>query len=183
MKNNKINESLMRKESKKRWQKLYNEIKKQGGDIGEKVSKSEKTKETNMPNAYYINNPWDGKRYIDTYESFCLKESRGTSNPSLEDMYTTKDGSGIDETDYRWVKGTEDDHLRPMFNNHPDEINKTMDILRIGKFITIDGVTGQIQSIKNKIIVLDVINNDNEHELKEYDLVKVLKKLKSKKDE
>lgn len=183
MKNDKVNEQLIRKESKKKMDKLYKEIKKAGGDIGEKVAKSQQRKETSMPNAYYINNPFDGKRYIDTFESFCLKESRYYQSPSLEDMYSTVDGASIDETDYRWVKGTKEDKLKPMFNNHPNQIDKSLDVLRVGKFIEIDGVVGQIHSIKNKILVVDVINKDNKHEMKEYDLIKVLKKIKYKDNE
>lgn len=177
MEKNKINEQLIRKDSKKRMERLYKEIKKSGGDIGEKVSKSQKRKEDGMPNAYYINNPFDGKRHIDTFENFCLKESRHHDNTSLEDMYTTIDGSGIDEGDYRWVKGNEDDKLRPMFNNHPDHPDKSSDMLRVGKYIEIDGVVGQIHSIRNKKILIDIINKENKHEIKEYDLIKVLKKI------
>ena len=170
---NKINEQLMRSESKKRWQKLYNNVKKQGGDIGEKVAKSEQTKQTSIPNAYYINNPWDGKRHIDTYESFCLKESK-KQEKSLEDMYTTLDGNGIDDTDFNWIKGDKEDKKRPMFNNHSDIIDNNA--LRIGTFIEIDGVIGQIKSIKDKKVTIDIINNENEHELKVYELSKILKK-------
>lgn len=183
MKHNKINEQLIRKESKKKMDRLYKEIKKAGGDIGEKVAKSQQRKETNMPNAYYINNPFDGKRHIDTFESFCLKESRYYKSPSLEDMYSNVNGMGIDETDYRWIKGSKEDNLRPMFNNHPDEEDKSLDILRVGKFIELDGVVGQIHSIKNKKLIVDIINKDNKHEMKEYDLIKVLKKLKYKDNE
>ena len=175
-----MNESLLRKSTKEKMDKLYKEIKKQGGDIGERVSKSEKTKESDIPNAYHINNPFDGKRKIDTFESFCLRESH-CGNTSLEDMYTHKDGEGIDITDMSWIRGTDEDKLRPMFNNHPN-INdiKPIDILRIGKFVEFEGKLVQILDIKNKIIFIDIINKDGYHETKEYDLVKFLKKIKTK---
>jgi len=66
-----------------------------------------------------------------------------------------------------------------MFNNHPNKADRyPIDILTIGKTIKIDGVEGVINSIKNQVLVLDIINKENEHEYKEYDLAKVLKKFK-----
>lgn len=179
--NDKINESLMRKSTKERMQKLYNEIKKDGGDIGEKVSKSQKHKESEMPNAFHIDNPFGSGRHIDTYENYCLKESRG-SIKSLEDMYTSPNGEGIDITDDRWVKGTDEDKLRPMFNNHPNIKDRyPVDILRVGKFITIGKQTAQILSLKNNVVLVDVINDENEHEVKEISVVKLLKQMKIEK--
>ena len=183
--NDRIDESLMRSSTKERMQKLYNEIKKSGGDIGEKVSKSEKHKQTDMPNAFHIDNPFGSGRHIDTYESYCLKESRGTTgtNKSLEDMYTTRDGHGIDISDDGWVKGTDEDKLRPMFNNHPDIKDRyPADILRVGKFITIDKKSAQILSLKNNVVLLDIINDENEHETKEMSVVKLLKQMDIKKN-
>lgn len=173
-------QQMLRDESKKRWQKLYKDIQKQGGDIGDKVRKDQKTKEDKEPNCYYMNNPWDGKRHVDTYESFCLKESIKAT--SLEDMYKNKDVNGIDLNDDSWIKGTKEDKERPMFNNHPDKVDRYPMEIGINKFITIDGVTGQINSIKNKVIILDIINDENKHEYKEYNLATVLKKLKNKED-
>jgi len=242
MNNDKINENLMRKSTKERMEKLYGEIKKSGGDIGERVSKSEKYKESDMPNAYHIDNPFGSSRHIDTFESYCLKESkkiedfdinkkdikkikkeldelkdeikeykkengeddkynelitkkeflcnrldkiegkikesRGSIN-SLEDMYTNPDGRGIDISDDNWIKGTDDDKLRPMFNNHPNIKDRyPIDILRIGKDITIGEQKGKIISIKNRVVEVDIINDKNKHEIKKYDLIKLLKDLK-----
>lgn len=177
-----MNENVMRNDTKKRMEKLYSEIKKSGGDIGEKVNKSEKHKEGDIPNAFHIDNPFGSGRHIDTFESYCLKESRGSDN-SLEDMYTSVNGHGIDLTDDRWIKGTDEDKLRPMFNNHPNIKDRyPMDILRIGKFITIDKTTGQILSIKNGIVEVDVINDEYKHEIIKYDIVKLLKKMKVEKN-
>ena len=173
MRKDKTNESLMRTDSKKRWQKLYNIIKNQGGDIGEKVARSQKTKETSMPNAYYINNPWDGQRHVDTYESFQLKESRGTNNPSLEDMYTNRNIKPFDQDNDDWIKGTKEDKQRPMFINLPDlKHRKTYDVLRSGRFIEIDGVVGQIVNLKGQVLTVDIVNKLNKHEYVEYDLKK-----------
>jgi len=182
--NNKINESLLRTDSKKRMEKLYSEIEKAGGDIGEKVSKGEKHKQSDMPNAFHIDNPFGSGRHIDTFESYCLRESRGTkgNTKSLEDMYVTKDGPGIDISDDNWIKGTDEDKLRPMFNNHPDIKDRyPADILRVGKFVTIDKKTAQILSLKNNVVLLDIINDENEHEIKEMSVTKLLKQMDIKK--
>lgn len=182
MNNNKINENLMRSSTKERMQKLYNEIKKSGGDIGDKVSKSEKYKQNEMPNAFHIDNPFGSGRHIDTYENYCLKESRG-SVKSLEDMYTSPNGEGIDINDDRWIKGTDDDKLRPMFNNHPDIKDRyPADILRVGKFIKIGNKDAQILSLKNNIVLVDIINDENEHEVTEISIKKLLKQMKIETD-
>lgn len=122
----KINENLMRNANAKQQKKLYNEIKKAGGDIGEKVAKSSKTKENKLSNVYYMNNPWDGARHIDTYESFQTQSKENTilEKSNLEDFYTWigsdgDKGTGIELNDDSWVKGTKEDLKRPMFKNLP----------------------------------------------------------------
>lgn len=179
-----VNENLMRDDTKKRMQKLYNTIKKAGGDIGEKVSKSEKSRENKMANVYYMNNPFDGVRTIDTYEGFCDKKVNEDRHyeKSLEDMYTSTDGKGkvgpgINTTDDRWIKGTPEDKLRPMFNNHPDIKDRlSADILRVGKIINIGDVAGRINSIKNGIVEIDVMGENDKHEIIEYKIADLLKK-------
>lgn len=75
---------------------------------------------------------------------------------------------------------TNDDETKPMFNNLPNKsIREPYDILRSSKFINIDGVNGQIIGLKGNKLLVDIINKDtNEHEVKEYDIKTVLKKLK-----
>jgi len=58
----KTNESLMRQSSVEQMKRIRAEITKQGGDIEDKVDKTDR----NFPNQYWINNPFD--RHIDTYE-------------------------------------------------------------------------------------------------------------------
>ena len=66
-----INESLLRDNSKRQMKELNKTIKKAGGDIQDIVRRSEKTKEDKMPNAYYMDNPFDTKRKsIQTWEEF-----------------------------------------------------------------------------------------------------------------
>ena len=81
----KINENLVRKSTKDKMQKLYNTIKKNGGDIGDKTSKNEK-----YPNEINNRNPFDGTKHIDTYEDFCNKQIKESFKyPSkLSDYYT-----------------------------------------------------------------------------------------------
>ena len=63
-----------------------------GKDIGDIVKKGEKRKESNMPNAYWIDNPLDRK--IDTYESFIKKDNKLKTKPIMEE-YTFDDQSFI----------------------------------------------------------------------------------------
>lgn len=194
-----ITEQLLRSETKKQMENLYKNIKKSGGDIGEKVRKTEKTKEDNLPNTQYMDNPFGSKRKLDTWENFSKNDAHIKSKTNeniksfdefiineekdLKGMYTWKDEYGINLTDDSWVKGTEEDKLRPMFKNLPNIKDRyPYDVLRSGKFIeTKDGkIIGQIDTIKNQILTLDVIDNENKHQTIEYDLVKLLKKLKNK---
>lgn len=82
--------------------KIYKAMKKEGGDIGEKSSKGE----SSLPNAYWINNPFDHKRKVDTiddhmkidipnskknesikrFENF--EEERYLSDEEIEDSYS-----------------------------------------------------------------------------------------------
>lgn len=71
--------SLPRKHNLEQLKKLRNITK--GKDIGDIVSKDEKNKESKMPNAYWIDNPFDRK--IDTYESF-IKENKLTEGSVFE---------------------------------------------------------------------------------------------------
>jgi hypothetical protein len=90
---------------------------------------------------------------------------------------TTQDG---DLNDDSWVKGTEEDKLRPMFKNLPDNtIRPNYDVLRTGKSFTMDGIQGIIVGIKNGELLLDVVNKDTDkHETIKYDMKKVIKELK-----
>lgn len=277
-----LTEQLLRKDTKKRMENLYKTIKKSGGDIGEKVRKSEKSKEDKMPNSFYMDNPFGSNRKIDTWENFMktdahidtpasrsrdpkskpemfytfsdfskydtIKESilsetekgeefldelnnelqelgltekqsenlidnisndvieewiydyiyndlriddvankvrakmKANESKDLEDMYFWKDKEKIDLTDDQWVKGTEEDKLRPMFKNLPNKKDRhPYDILRSGKFIEVDGITGQIINVKNKVVTLDVIDKEtHKHKTITYDLVKLIKKMKNK---
>lgn len=71
--------SLPRKHNLKQLKKLRNITK--GKDIGDIVSKGEKNKESKMPNAYWMDNPFDRK--IDTYENF-IKENKLTEGSVFE---------------------------------------------------------------------------------------------------
>jgi len=73
----KINEHLLRKESEIQMNNLLKTIDAAGGDIGDKVSRSEKTKETSMPNAFHIDNPFKRKKKrISTYEDFTKTDNK-----------------------------------------------------------------------------------------------------------
>ena len=78
----KMNESLLRSNSKRQMIELNKTIKKSGGDIQDRVRKGEKKKENKMPNAYYMDNPFDSKRKsIDTWEDFTKKDAHYKSIP------------------------------------------------------------------------------------------------------
>lgn len=186
-----ISEQLLRDKSKKQMKDLHKLMKKSGGDIGEKVRKCEKSKENKMPNSIYIDNPFGSTRKIETFEDFSKstkkqfegKVEEKTISTSLEDFYMWKDREKIDLNDDSWIKGTKEDFERPMFKNLPNQKDRfPYDILRSGNFIeTKDGkIIGQINKIKGKSILLDVINDENKHELKEFDIVKLVKKIKDK---
>lgn len=76
------NESLLRSNSKKQMTELNKTIKRSGGDIQDRVRKGEKRKENKMPNAYYMDNPFDARRKsIDTWEDFTKKDAHYKSEP------------------------------------------------------------------------------------------------------
>jgi hypothetical protein len=163
---------------------LYNTIKKNGGDIGDKTSKDEK-----YPNEINNRNPFDGTKHIDTYEDFCNKQIKESFKyPSkLSDYYSIDNDRNdlqtkIDLNDDTWIRGNEDDKIRPFFNNHPDKKDRySMNPTTIGKWIkTPDGKEGLIINVKNHTIEVDIINDENKHEIKIYDLKKVLKHLNKK---
>jgi len=120
---------------------------------------------------------------ISTYESWS-SAFKGMNNPTrLEDFYMWKDRDSIDLNDDSWVRGTKEDFERPMFKNLPNHKDRfPYDVLRSGKFLeTKDGkIVGQIDVLKGEVIVLDVIDENNEHQYVEYDVVKLVKKLKDK---
>lgn len=81
------------------------------------------------------------------------------------------------------VIGTMDDKLKPMFVNRPNkEIRPSYDVLRAGKYITVDGQDCQIIGLKNGELLVDFINKDNKHEVKKITIKDALKSFhKSKK--
>lgn len=76
---NNLNEKLLRKKSLEQLKKLNTIIKKSGGDINDKIKKSEKTKESDLPNSYYLDNPLDSNRKIDTFENFNKPKNDNTN--------------------------------------------------------------------------------------------------------
>jgi len=110
---------------------------------------------------------------ISTYESFLPKH--------LEDMYFWRDRDGIALNDDNWVKGTKEDFERPMFKNLPDHKTRhPYDVLRSGKWIeTKDGkVVGQIDTMRGHMITLDIIDEDNKHQYVNFEINKLIKKIK-----
>jgi len=120
---------------------------------------------------------------IQTYESY-TSAFKDVNNPTrLEDFYMWKDRDSIDLNDDSWVRGTEEDFIRPMFKNLPNHKDRfPYDVLRDGRFLeTKDGkIVAQINKLKGKVIVLDVIDEDNKHQYIEFDLVKIIKKIEDK---
>lgn len=179
---NEINESLIRKSSKDKMDKLYDIIKKDGGDIGDKTAKGE-----HYSNEISNHNPFDGRK-IDTYEDFVENQINETFKyPSKLDNYYTVDNdrsdlqTKIDLNDDTWIKGNEEDKLRPFFNNHPDKKDRySINPSTIGKWINTPDGEGLIVNIKAHTIEVDIINKKNKHEIKIYDLNKLMKFLSKK---
>jgi hypothetical protein len=110
---------------------------------------------------------------ISTFESFLPKH--------LEDMYFWRDREGISLNDDNWVKGTFDDFLRPMFKNLPNHKDRhPYDVLRSGKFIeTKDGkIVGQIDTMRGNMVTLDIIDENNEHQYVDFEIDKLVNKIK-----
>ena len=132
---------------------------------------------------YIQENKQENKKVISTFESW-KGAFKGMNNPTrLEDFYMWLDRDKIDLNDDSWVRGTKEDFERPMFKNLPDHKDRyPYDVLRSGKFLeTKDGkIVGQIDVLKGKVVVLDIIDENNEHQYIEYDVVKLVKKLKDK---
>lgn len=147
----------------KQMKKLNKKAKKGGSDIGDKT-KSKATKD-----------PLSNKALISTNEDFNFIPT------TLEDFYMWKDRKKINQNNDNWIKGTKEDFQRPMFKNLPDHKDRyPYDVLRDGKFIeTKDGkIVGQINKLKDNVIVLDIIDEDFKHQYVEFDLVKLIKKIK-----
>jgi hypothetical protein len=76
------NESLIRDKSKQQMEELNRTIKANGGDIQDIVKRGEQTKEYQIPNAYYMDNPFDAKRTsIETQEHFTKNGAHYKSVP------------------------------------------------------------------------------------------------------
>jgi len=193
-----LSEQLLRDKTKKQMQDLHRTMSKSGGDIGEQVRKSEKTKEDKMPNSIYMDNPFgQSKRKIETFEDFCssarktfesfddqsiISTYEGFLPKHLEDMYFWRTKDSISLNDDNWVKGNSDDFLRPMFKNLPNHKDRhPYDVLRSGKFIeTKDGkVVGQIDTIRGNMVTLDIIDENNEHQYVDFEVNKLIKKIKN----
>jgi hypothetical protein len=199
----KVNESVMRDSNKKQFMNLKKEIDKSGGDIGDMVANGEHYPEDKSPNVMFLHNPFSDSKTVDTWEKFSKGEAFVKSKASIENEkrrggkvktfneYTNTSSiteNAYDPTFYRINKLKEytdellpGDKDRAFFNNLPDEdLRKGYDILRAGKFITFGKITGQIIRLVDDTLYLDIINSDNVHEIKGYDVKEVLKKLKNK---
>ena len=76
---------------------------------------------------------------------------------------------------------TKEDFERPMFKNLPSHKDRhPYDVLRSGKWIeTKDGkVVGQIDTMRGHMITLDIIDEDNKHQYVDFEVVKLIKKIK-----
>jgi hypothetical protein len=94
--------------------------------------------------------------------------------------------------DDSWIKGKEEDFIRPMFKNLPDtSIRPNYDPLRSGKMITLFGKDCRVVGIKNGELTVHVMGKDDKYGTEKYDMKDVMKELKknakkekkSKKDE
>jgi len=146
--NNKINEALMRDSTKKQMQNLLKDINHQGGDIGSKVRKDEKTKEDKMPNAVYMDNPFDSDRFIDTWEHFSTHDAhnrtttdkmndskRGGVVESFEKFTSIKedfDEEDFDEEDFDEAAVSLINDLKYNYNVTDQEINQLRNLLEDG---------------------------------------------------
>lgn len=167
---------LPTKRGAKQFKKFVKKAKKGKKDIGDK------TQTKKLANQISIGTITDGT-VISTYETY-TSAFKDLNNPTrLEDFYMWLDRDKIDLNDDEWVRGTKEDFLRPMFKNLPNHKDRfPYDVLRDGRFIeTKDGkIVAQINKLKGKVIVLDIIDENDEHQYVEYDLVKLIKRIKDK---
>jgi len=71
-----IFENLMRKSTLTQMKRINAEIKKQGGDIEDKVDKTDR----NFANQYWVDNPFDSSREISTYDNYAKIDIPESSN-------------------------------------------------------------------------------------------------------
>jgi len=158
---------LPTKRGAQQFKKFVTKAKKGKKDIGDKTKKSKK-----LANQLSIGTVTKDT-VISTYESFLPKH--------LEDMYFWRDRDSIALNDDNWVKGTKEDFLRPMFKNLPRHKDRyPYDVLRSGKWIeTKDGkVVGQIDTMRGTMVTLDIIDDNNEHQYVDFEVTKLIKKIK-----
>jgi len=158
---------LPTKRGAQQFKKFVKKAKNGKKDIGDKTKKSKK-----LANQLSIGTI-TSDTVISTYESFLPKH--------LEDMYFWRDRDKINLNDDNWVKGTKEDFLRPMFKNLPRHKDRyPYDVLRSGKWIeTKDGkVVGQIDTMRGTMVTLDIIDDNNEHQYVDFEVTKLIKKIK-----
>lgn len=110
------------------------------------------------------------------------EEEINESKKSEEKHITTSIDNWIQDLDPD-IKGTANDKLRPMFVNRPNnEIRPSYDINRAGKYVEVNGITGQVVGLKNGMVLVDIINKDtNKHEIVEMTMKEIIKSDKKKK--
>ena len=133
---------------------------------------------TNMTDEYL-------NKLIDSIYKELSKKYEKNINESKKEHITTKIDNWIQDLDND-VIGTTDDKIKPMFVNRPNRENRpSYDILRAGKYITIDNQDCEIIGLKNGELLVDFINKDNKHEVKKLsikDALKIFNKMKKNKE-
>lgn len=140
------NESLLRDKTKTQMEELNRTIKSAGGDIQDIVKKGEQTKEYQIPNTYYMDNPFDTNRTsIETQEHFV---SHGAHDKSIAML--SKDPENIAKLNRSLVKeDVNNDSLRTMNAHFQSYI--------------LPNLTDEEQSIIKKLdIIIFKYNYDNE---------------------
>jgi hypothetical protein len=130
------NESLIRDKSKKQMDDLNRTIKAAGGDIQDIVKKGEKVKEYQIPNAYYMDNPFDAKRTsIETQEHFVKNGAHYKSVPmkSKEQSNIIKLNAGVNENidndSLRTMNAHFQTYVFPHLTIEEQDIIKKLDII------------------------------------------------------
>lgn len=101
----KKNESFMRASSKKQMEDLNRTIQKSGGDIADKVRRSEQTKEDKMPNSMYMDNPFNSNRKVDSYEEY--QKATANKKTPMDALNDPKRGKVTESKDEKKVSGSD----------------------------------------------------------------------------
>jgi hypothetical protein len=163
-----LDESMLRDKSKQQMMNLKKTIDNAGGDIADKVYKSEQSKEGDMPNSYHLDNPFASSRRIETYGDF-VKNDTHKKRKKKHKITESLDNDNLKEGDEVMIDQRILDDEKIIKSNKVEEIEKFLDlILTVDSFISendhvvlIDEDGEKIDVDKKYVVKFDFINADS----------------------